>query len=43
MRLEDLDAVEPAAACDFFNESFCNPAAFTICLTGNVDVRSVLG
>ncbi len=36
--LEDLDTLDVDAACDHFNTCYKDPAEFTICLTGQVEV-----
>eukprot|EP00955_Chlamydomonas_euryale_P110470 366000-Chlamydomonas_euryale.AAC.52 len=34
VRVQDLDAVDASAALEFHNRSFCNPAEFTVIMTG---------
>ena len=36
--LKDLDNLDVDAACDHFNQCYQNPAEFTVCLTGQIDV-----
>ena len=36
--LEDLDTLDVDAACHHFNTCYKDPADFTICLTGQVEV-----
>lgn len=40
--LRDLDRVNADAACAHFSQAFRNPAEFTVCLTGTLDVRGPL-
>ena len=36
--LEDLDNLDADAACQHFNKCYENPAEFTLCLTGQIEV-----
>lgn len=36
--LEDLDTLDVDAACDHFNRCYKDPAEYTICLTGQIEV-----
>ena len=38
MTLEELDQINPQLACDYFNDCFRNPAQFTVCVTGSIEV-----
>ena len=36
--LERLDRIDPELALKYFNDCYKNPAAFTVCFTGNIEV-----
>lgn len=38
--LQELEKLDPQLACNYFNDCFQNPAQFTICITGSIDVRA---
>ena len=40
--MEDLDSLDVDAACDHFNTCYKNPAEYTICLTGQIEVSQQL-
>ena len=37
--LKDLDTLDVHAACCHFNKCYKNPAEYTVCLTGQIEVR----
>ena len=40
--MEDLDKLDVGAACDHFNQCYQNPAEYTLCLTGQIEVSLTL-
>lgn len=36
--LKDLDSLDVDAACRHFNQCYKNPAEYTVCLTGQIEV-----
>lgn len=39
-QMEDLNKLDVEAACEHFNQCYRNPAEFTICLTGQIEVNA---
>ena len=37
--LQDLDTLDTDAACRHFNKCYKNPAEYTVCLTGQIEVH----
>lgn len=40
--MSDLDTLDVDAACDHFNSCYKNPAEYTVCLTGQLEVEIAL-
>jgi len=38
MTLKELDNIDPGLACQYFNDCFRNPAQFTLCVVGSIEV-----
>lgn len=36
--MDDLDKLDVGAACEHFNQCYQNPAEYTVCLTGQIEV-----
>lgn len=37
IRISDLKKVDPIRACEYFNNCFKDPSAFTVVIVGNID------